>query len=75
MSATGEVTPRGRRVAYARGCSPHRDKDWRETARAEAGGDDFSEEVILTERMISCLLEKGKPLRITISEKNILTGC
>ena len=75
MSATGEMTPRGRRVAYARGCNPLKDENWWETARDEVGEDNFGMVIKLTEDMMHRIISKGKPLRITASENAFLAEC
>ncbi|EAP6826414.1 DUF3085 domain-containing protein [Salmonella enterica] len=75
MSETGELTPRGRKVAYAKGCHPEKDDNWWETARTEVGGDDFGEPLDLTESMITRILTEGKPLCITASDDTFLIEC
>ncbi|EAP0278477.1 hypothetical protein DMV52_22180 [Salmonella enterica] len=75
MSEIGELTPRGRKVAYARGGHPDKDENWWETARAEMGGDDFGETIDLTESMINRILNEGKPLYITASAKAFKVEC
>lgn len=75
MSETGVLTPRGRKVAYAKGCHPDKDETWWETARAEVGGDDFGESIDLTESMINRILNEGKPLSITASNEAFKIEC
>ncbi|EAM8408546.1 DUF3085 domain-containing protein [Salmonella enterica] len=75
MSETGVLTPRGRKVAYAKGCHPDKDETWWETARAEVGGDDFGESIDLTESMINRILNEGKPLYITASNEAFEIEC
>ncbi|EBC2122739.1 DUF3085 domain-containing protein [Salmonella enterica] len=69
MSEIGELTSRGRKVAYAKGCHPDKDEAWWETARAEVGGDDFCETIDLTDNMVDRILNEGKPLYITASHE------
>ncbi|HAF2889088.1 TPA: DUF3085 domain-containing protein [Salmonella enterica] len=75
MSETGELTPRGRKVAYAKGCHPEKDEAWWDTARAEVGGDDFGETINLTESMIKRILNERKPLYITASNEEFKIQC
>ncbi|HAU6732983.1 TPA: DUF3085 domain-containing protein [Salmonella enterica subsp. enterica serovar Elisabethville] len=75
MSEVGEMTPRGRKVAYAKGCHPKKDEAWWDTARAEVGGDDFGEALNLTESMINRILNEGKPLYITASNEAFKIEC
>lgn len=75
MSEIGELTPRGRKVAYARGCHPEKDEDWWDTARAEAGGDDFGESLDLSESMTECILTERKLLKVTVRDDSFLTEC
>ncbi|ECZ0740623.1 DUF3085 domain-containing protein [Salmonella enterica] len=75
MSEIGELTPRGRKVAYAKGCHPDKDEAWWETARAEVGGDDSGESIDLTESMINRILNEGKSLYITASNEVFNIGC
>ncbi|EIW4464869.1 DUF3085 domain-containing protein [Salmonella enterica] len=75
MSETGELTPRGRKVAYAKGCHPQKDDNWWETAHTEVGGDDFGESLDLTESMMNRILNEGKPLHITVRGDSFLIEC
>ncbi|EKQ2080623.1 DUF3085 domain-containing protein [Salmonella enterica] len=75
MSETGELTPRGRKVAWAKGCHPQKDDNWWETARTEVGGDDFGESLDLTESMMNRILNEGKPLHITVRGDSFLIEC
>ncbi|EEG6053316.1 DUF3085 domain-containing protein [Salmonella enterica subsp. enterica] len=75
MSETGDMTLRGRKVAYAKGCHPEKDDNWWDTARAEVVGDDFGETIDLTESMMNRILNEGKPLRITASDDIFLIEC
>ncbi|EFT1580812.1 DUF3085 domain-containing protein [Salmonella enterica] len=75
MSEIGELTPRGRKVAYAKGCHPDKDEAWWETARAEVGGDDFGESIDLTESMFNRILNEGKTLYITASSEAFKIEC
>ncbi|EBD1360667.1 DUF3085 domain-containing protein [Salmonella enterica] len=75
MSEIGELTPRGRKVAYAKGCHPDKDEAWWETARAEVGGDDFGESIDLTESMFNRILNEGEPLYIIASSEAFKIEC
>ncbi|ECR4899921.1 DUF3085 domain-containing protein [Salmonella enterica] len=75
MSEIGALTPRGRKVAYAKGCHPKKDAAWWDTARAEVGGDDFGESLDLTESMMNRILNEGKPLHITVRGDSFLIEC
>ncbi|EHU7154832.1 DUF3085 domain-containing protein [Salmonella enterica] len=75
MSEIGELTPRGRKVAYAKGCNPEKDETWWDTSRAEVGGDDFGEALNLTESMINRILNESKPLYITASNESFKIEC
>ncbi|ECE7752370.1 DUF3085 domain-containing protein [Salmonella enterica subsp. enterica serovar Ngili] len=75
MSEIGELTPRGRKVAYARGCHPEKDEAWWDTARTEAGGDDFGESLDLSESMTERILTERKPLKVTVRDDSFLTEC
>ncbi|EDO1895622.1 DUF3085 domain-containing protein [Salmonella enterica] len=75
MSEIGELTPRGRKVAYARGCHPEKDEAWWDASRAEVGGDDFGESLDLTESMMNRILNEGKPLHITVRGDSFLIEC
>ncbi|EAQ5767330.1 DUF3085 domain-containing protein [Salmonella enterica] len=74
MSETGILTPRGRKVAYAKGCHPQKDDNWWETALIEVG-DDIGESLDLTESMINRILNEGKPLYITASNEAFKIEC
>ncbi|EIX3172443.1 DUF3085 domain-containing protein [Salmonella enterica] len=74
MSETGVLTPRGRKVAYAKGCHPQKDDNWWETALIEVG-DDIGESLDLTESIITRILTEGKPLCITASDDTFLIEC
>lgn len=75
MAAMGELTHRGRTVAYARGCHPEKDEAWWETARNEVGGDDVGETISLTDSMINRILNDGEPLHITVRENDFIIEC
>ncbi|EBI0477644.1 DUF3085 domain-containing protein [Salmonella enterica subsp. enterica serovar London] len=75
MSETGELTPRGRKVAYAKGCHPEKDEAWWDTARAEVGGDDFGETINQTKSMINRILNERRMLSITVSDEACKSEC
>lgn len=60
-----------RYVVYAKGCDPHKDKDWYCNADSKVGGDDFAEQLPWA-RTIKRMIDGGaKEIIVTYGARNI----
>lgn len=73
MPAVGERNDTGRikHLAYADGCHPQRDDAWHETSRQLVGGDDFGEELVLTDSCIERILSQEHELWIHLLPETV----
>lgn len=73
MPTVGERNATGRikHLVYADGCHPEKDEAWYETSRQLVGGDDFGEELVLTDRCIERILSEGHELWIHLLPETV----